>query len=158
MLIKRTKLIYLAVAGLVLAAGCGGPQGSPPRTVIRVSATPGGATIVRTATPSASGSSTTNSGGTVASPVPQAQPSPTTANASSSATEPAGEKITLDLVKTLSTVEQVDEIRELLHETPGILGVSGNEISLTFIYDPAIISVQGILDKMEALGHELKAP
>lgn len=154
-MLRRLSVTLLVIAALTALAGCASaPQGTPPRTVIRMTATRGAGTQAPAAAATQAPAATQASGGEAATPAPQAQPTA----ASSSSSTVAGEKVTLDLAKTLSTVEQVDEIKELLHETPGILSVTGNEISITFEYDPALITVQGLVDKMKAIGHEVKAP
>lgn len=155
-MLRRLSVTLLVIAALTALAGCASaPQGTPPRTVIRITATRGAGTQAPAAAATQAPAATQASGGEAATPAPQTQP---TAASSSSSNTVAGEKVTLDLLKTLSTVEQVDEIKELLHETPGILSVTGNEISITFEYDPALITVQGLVDKMKAIGHEVKAP
>jgi copper chaperone CopZ len=58
----------------------------------------------------------------------------------------------------LSSIEEIDDIDLLLHNVPGILGIEGDEKSITITYDPAVITVDQLQQQMEAIGYPVKPP
>jgi copper chaperone CopZ len=70
--------------------------------------------------------------------------------------EAASERIEVDFVRPLSTVEEVDDIENLLHNVDGIISIRGNEIGLTITYDPSILTPDDIRQQMSNIGHPVK--
>lgn len=143
MISQRAFIMSLLLAGLLLA-GCGG-SATVPATVIRLTATRSPATNapVPPATTSRSPAQT---------PAPAATPTSAPAATSTS----AGETITLEFTSTLSTVEEMDHIRDLLQDTEGILAITGTEVSITITYDPNILTVEDLRGKLEEIGYPVK--
>jgi hypothetical protein len=137
----------MLLMSLTFLVGCGG-QATIPVTVIRMTAT--GPAITATPAPPTA---------TAASPAEPStpQPEPPTAAAEPTLSE-AGTRVTFRFVTTLSTVEEVGDIRDLLHDTEGILAVTGDEISITIAYDPAILTVDQVMAIMAQIGYPVNPP
>lgn len=153
MAIRRPGISALLLIGLVALTGCAS-QPNIPRTVVRLTAT--GGPVVVTATPGTSGASgvtpaapaNTAAPQTAATPAPQATPA--------AGTVEAGQKVTFELLTTLSTIEEVDHIADLLADEDGVLAVTGTEVSLTITYDPAAITPDELKVVMERIGYPVK--
>ena len=137
---QRITLVWsLSVVGLVVLAACGGGTTSTPATT--------SAPAAATAAPAA----------TSAPPTAAAAP-PTATSAPAATSEPEGEEVTFPFVTGLSSIEEIDDIDLLLHNVEGVLGIGGDENSITITYDPAIITVDELQQQMEAIGYPVKPP
>jgi hypothetical protein len=81
---------------------------------------------------------------------------PTEPPVSEATAEAASERIELDFVTPLSTVEQVEDIESLLHNVEGIISIRGNEVGLTITYDPAILTPDDVRRQMSNIGFPVK--
>jgi aerobic-type carbon monoxide dehydrogenase small subunit (CoxS/CutS family) len=68
----------------------------------------------------------------------------------------AGTSKEFQLVAPFATIEDFDTFAEVLKKRDGILGVSGNERSLTLKWDPAKLSEQQVRDLLTTLGHAVR--
>jgi hypothetical protein len=64
--------------------------------------------------------------------------------------------VVLEFVTTLSTIEEVDHIADLLAERDGFLAVTGSEISVAVTYDPAILNVDQVKVVLAEIGYPVK--
>jgi hypothetical protein len=143
----------LLLVSLMALAGCAN-EPSVVRTVVRLTATGGAVVVTATggpagvtpAAPAAAATQTPQAGST---PAPQNTPA-------AGATEEVGERVVLQFVTTLSTIEEVDHIADLLSDEDGILAVTGTEVSLTITYDPAAITIDQLKAVMERIGYPVK--
>jgi hypothetical protein len=69
-----------------------------------------------------------------------------------------GETVTLELVEPLSTIEELEDITQLLHDIPGIMDVTGNEQRVNITFDPAVIDVNGVVAAMALIGFPVRPP
>jgi hypothetical protein len=81
---------------------------------------------------------------------------PTATTAATAASE--GQTVTLELVEPLSTIEELEDIAQLLHDIPGILDVTGNENQVNIIFDPAVTDVNGVVAAMALIGFPVRPP
>jgi hypothetical protein len=65
-------------------------------------------------------------------------------------------ELKLEFVKQLVSAEEVDEIAPILKAVPGIFSVTGNEVSITVLYDPGLILPNQIRSKLTSMGHAVK--
>jgi hypothetical protein len=81
---------------------------------------------------------------------------PTATTAATAVSE--GQTVTLELVEPLSTIEELEDIAQLMHDIPGILDVTGNENQVNIMFDPAVTDVNGVIAAMALIGFPVKPP
>lgn len=138
-------VLSLCVVGLAALPSCGGGATVTPATTSAPEATSAPATA--TSPPSATSTPLA------------ATSAPATATSAPAATpEPEGEEVTFEFVAELSSIEEIDDIDLLLHDVEGILGVEGDEKSITITYDPAVITVDELQQVLESIRYPVKPP
>jgi hypothetical protein len=83
---------------------------------------------------------------------------PTATSAPSATPEPEGQTVSLQLVEPLSTIEELEDITQALHDFPGIIDVTGNENVVNIIFDPEVIDVNGVVAAMALIGFPVVPP
>jgi hypothetical protein len=84
---------------------------------------------------------------------------PVTVEAAAPAAAPptiAGTTKTFDFATPLTTIEEFDPFAEEFRKVNGILGVSGNERSITIRWDPARFTEPQLRDLLASLRHAVK--
>ena len=103
-------------------------------------------------------------GATPAPPTPTSAPTATLAVAAPTSAPPtatavqAGEKVTFEFVMSLSTIEELEPILNLVEEIEGVLGASGSQVDITITYDPTVVTVEELQARMSEIGYPVKAP
>lgn len=148
----RTILAILFLVSIVVLSGCGGSAATLQPTVIRISATPPPATDTPAAPAELPATGST--------PQPTSPPAAAATPTSPPAVEPAktGETVTLSFQNTLTSVEDLDDLRILLLGKEGIMTVTGTEVSINITYDPAVYTVEDLMTLLSQLDHPVKPP
>jgi hypothetical protein len=94
---------------------------------------------------------------TATSEPPTATSVPATATTAATAAS-EGETVTLELVEPLSTIEELEDIAQLMHDIPGILDVTGTEMRVNITFDPSVIDVNGVVAAMALIGFPVRPP
>jgi hypothetical protein len=161
---QRTFILGLILFGLLILTGCAATPAAPPTSpptetpVPEPTETP---VPEDTATPVPEPTETPVPEDT-ATPVPEPTETPvpedteTPVPEDTAADESVTEQIELDFVTPLSTVEEVDDIENLLHGVEGIISIRGNEVGLTITYDPEILTPDDVRREMSNIGHPVK--
>lgn len=85
------------------------------------------------------------------------RPAATATQAAAGPTAAGGRaEIKLVFVVPLGTVELVDDLRDKLLQVSGIISVSGNENEVTVGYNPALITIEQIRQRMASIGNAVK--
>lgn len=157
MLFQRIFILGLTLFGLLILTGCtavpAAPPPAPPPTETPVPEPTETPVPEPTETPVPEDTAT---------PVPEPTETPvpedteTPVPEDTAADEPVTERIELDFVTPLSTVEEVDDIESLLHDVEGIISIRGNEVGLTITYDPAILTPDDVRQQMSNIGFPVK--
>ncbi len=147
---KRSLTLWIILLTVLLVSACA-PQPLTP-IIIRITATPAPRTDTPEPTPPPP--TATLPADAVATEVEEepteAAPAPTD--------EPAveGQEVEFNWVTPLSTIEEFEPIREQVNEFDGVLSVSGNENSIRITYDPAVTSVETLMEELERIGQEVE--
>lgn len=134
----RRLAVVASIAGLV---GCGN---SPIPTPVLSPVTPGAAAATSTL-PAAAATATR----------PPATVAPATGTTTPSGAGGRAE-ITVEFVKKLASSEEADELRIPLSQIPGVLDVSGDDIAMRIVYNPAVTTIDKIKERLSAMGHSVK--
>lgn len=65
-------------------------------------------------------------------------------------------EVKFDFVTPLGTAELLDDVRDKLLQVNGIVAVSGNETAVTIVYNPALITVDQIRQRLAGIGNPVK--
>lgn len=135
MISQRTCFLSVILVSQVVLASCGGGTTAAPAAPTSAPAAPA------TSAPAEA----------------TAAPEPTPTSAPAATPTPVSEKVTFQLVRGLSTIEEMDDdIAPKLEQVDGILRVSGTEVSITITYDPEIITPEELRAKLAEIGHAVK--
>jgi hypothetical protein len=155
--LSRRASVLLLIVLLSLAACNPATPAAPTATTAPPTATTAAATATSppTATTAAATATTAPPTETSVPPTNTSVP-PTATTAATAASE--GETVTLELVEPLSTIEELEDISQLLHDIPGILDVTGNENQVNIMFDPSVTDINGVIAAMALIGFPVKPP
>lgn len=154
---QRVFMVSLLLIGLLALAGCGGGAPLQP-TVIRITATPGAALdtpVPATQEPALGAEATPPAADT---PAVSGETAATATSAPEAAPATGEETVVFEFESTLSTVEEIEDIRDLLIDTEGILAITGTEVSVRITYDPDVFTVAELFNLMNQIGYPVKPP